>query len=1359
MFVNQLYHSYLSIDPSKYIDKYKGLVSANPKHKFQDELLTYFEAIGFKAGESLVIRASNNKKQLIYFGKIRESDIELWETRCTGKDKDGISQYEVNTQVLNPIAHLLELGLHGYGIFSYPNHVAGGMGNKHAQAFTTLFYEDDWRSLDEQWERLSILRNLGVEPTIVVYSGSKSYHTYIALTESIKSNCWQRLNRMLSIVMDSDIAVNTLARAMRLPGVPRVKDAEIKEVKIVHLCDHRYDPDFIENALLSTGLFPYGLSESRWQKYQSILKKEGREKALHWLTVAEDELNPKPTYHAYDNFTSGSGQYIPLNVVLSKANRDYLKGVANNRNQTGTGLAKDLHGSYQKLIENSFKTDDPYNLFLEYCQNCSQGNGWNQKEWESVWKSATRGNPNPSLPDEAFWNCVNAHLVKTGQIERLKSKRKNYAFDNLSTQKTKDDDIKSESFKGIKREKGAIEISGDRAHFIQSLVDARKNFLDVTFVGLGKSHTLQFIENPDGKIFILCADPRNPSVEAIAQKYTRLDPRNKYGFYRDTDGKLKKADKDTPLDKIEIQGNCAYAPLFPYLQEKGYDTSSGDNPICNKCEYKKECQLKDGFYFNDRRKALESQYIICHPETLAKTNIITSNDLVFVDEPSMILNPTKEITTTRNELILEVDNYRGKIDDEFYQIIDKITQTLKPLFDDKSKYGLDNEKVMATLSAVNIPKHFSIDNIISFLTLNQPDIGELIVEADRVNEKKKNKSLTDYFIEKQIEEAVKNIDRLPSNTLPSILKAIGGSKEVYLRIQHGKLIITVNRVAEYSYLNESKCTGFLETTTTSDKLRLRSGFNKPLEVIYSPDVNHNNQTIYAIKKDGIKSVDLTDKAVGGIKLLTETLFERYGKFQLLGHKKLKKPVTGQNARNLTIDLDGHYGADNVGSNRFKGQEFLGFIQLPYANKGALMAEFSVLHNEFDKVAFEKYWEADMREKLVQGVIGRQRAVRDSQKIFSTFLIHDDSYDSSWLKNWGVSVVSLDAFDINPLAGDENQVTFYRILEAWWHGRKNSIKPTEAAIAKIMTTNGHKITADGVAKAVKRAGYSFKEFTTKFGKLDSAYILTNRSSLEMDFGCIFPNLYRDWITADTFSTTDSAKVVSPKITTLDLIKEAILPMHRQGIKVTQKAVSDWLTTQGNPRTQQAIAKCLKAHGIKLTDLLPVQIPIVEVFSLEDDIEAAIASVDLPDSKETLILDGQNEIVDITTDSTPTPLESNPKLEVGDRVFNNDFGYGAIRSVSPDEISVGWDVGNNESCVHPLSLRIVKVENWDDVIAQIKAYRTAINWSKQEVKNYWINIYKVDSIKKLTDEQILKFRDYLVMEVNKRGKIVNVNLLIA
>lgn len=815
-----------------------------------------------------------------------------------------------------------------------------------------------------------------------------------------------------------------------------------------------------------------------------------------------------------------------------------------------------------------------------------------------------------------------------------KTKRKSYCFDKQSVNKKKEPKkTNSEPFEGIKREAGATVIVGERAPYLQGLINNRQSFLDVTLFGLGKSHTLQYLENPEfgGKIFILCADPANFSVQGVTEKYTRLIPRHN-GYYEDSEGKLKKAPKNTPDKDIKIEENCPLTPLFGLAKNKGYDTT-GSNPICNKCEFKNKCQVTEGWYMRDRRKALEeSKYIICHPEALIdyalnNKDSIGSHDIAFVDEPSMAFKPTFNINTTRNDSILEVDNYRGKISDEYHKIIDDITQAFKPLYDNKEKYGLDNSKVMDVLSTVVIPDDIDVNNLINQLTIYQHDIGSLVADSNSADGKKyqNNPTAKAHFAEEQIKETASNIDKLPSNTLPLLLRALTGDKRVYLRIQYGKLIVTESRVEDYSnFLDKFSMVGFFETTTTSERLRLKTGFKKPLKIIYSPDINHNNQTIHAISMSGIKSINITDTAVKRINLLSETLFNEHGKFSRIGHKKLKEPVEGTcNTRSEVIALDGHYGADNIGSNRYEGQGNLMFMQLPFANKGDLMAEYSVLNDGFNEELFDEYWKSDMWEKLEQGAVGRQRAVRHKNKTFKTFLIYPEGFDLTRLEGWGIPIIYRDAFDVEPKAGDENQVTFFLICCTAWELLNQGLKPTLAAIAELMTVNGSKITLDGVSKAVTRRGYDFREYMTKLEKLYSAYIYKHRLSIKIDFCHILQDIGWDWLSDDTSTDTSVSDEPTPKINLLDLIKETVNTLHSEGIIPSQKLVVQWLSEKkGHPITQSGLSKYLSRKGIKFADLIPT----VEV---ESEIVDTSPSVDIPTEQNKVNLDGQN--------SVKTPIE--------------------------------------------------------------------------------------------------------------------------
>jgi hypothetical protein len=81
----------------------------------------------------------------------------------------------------------------------------------------------------------------------------------------------------------------------------------------------------------------------------------------------------------------------------------------------GAKLARNLIGTAQRLDYLGIHySSDPYQLFLDYCARCPNGNGWNEREWEAIWKSAQLNNPTASLTDEALSNCAIAWQNKQG---------------------------------------------------------------------------------------------------------------------------------------------------------------------------------------------------------------------------------------------------------------------------------------------------------------------------------------------------------------------------------------------------------------------------------------------------------------------------------------------------------------------------------------------------------------------------------------------------------------------------------------------------------------------------------------------------------------------------------------------------------------------------------------------------------------------------------------------------------------------------------------------------------------------------------------------------------------------------------
>jgi hypothetical protein len=1086
---------------------------------FESSTIAYYTALGFQEGESFSLRATKvisetQSDTKVFFGKYSKDGLELFFTHIVGKDDENKPIFQITGRISDPISLLRKLGSDGYGIFSYPNHVYNGIRNKHATAFTNLFFEDDNRDLDTQLQRLEISRNLGIDLTIVIFSGGKSYHGYIRLTEDIPSDRWVRLNKMLSIVMDSDIGISTLARAMRLPGVPRIKEGEVREVGIVYQSDNRYSADFIENALLSTGLFPYGLSDQRWQKYQSFVNKSTkeerinnpkvREDAIAILATPESELNPKLFKGNYEStFTNGIGQYIPLVNCISLANRDSLNGVQANRNSTGTALAKDLYGTSEWLSSNGYKTDDPYNLFLGYCEACIQGNGWNQREWESVWKSATRGNPHPAIPESGLKSCVNAYLYKTGQLDDY-SYFENNNFQKISKSiKSKSDEPSSSilSFKkwigkqlkrvkpkgfGVPKIEGE-EFEGDRAEVWQYLIDQDCDVLDRSFMGSGKSHAVLNIENPDGKIWYLLNDHRNPTVDGITEDFTDLFPRNQYGFYRNEEGKLVKADESTPKEQIEIGKNCIKADLFPKLTELGYDPNNGgiENPICASCPMLKICKYVPGWYRHDRQEALKSPKIRCHPESLPR-DYDYSKDIAIGEEFSQLIKPTKTIKTYWNKLLVEADRYRETLDNSQWHSLDTVLQSIKTLFDNGEKWGLEHQKILEYIDDMDLAE------LIECLEANPLNLAEIFPVADEIDltqsERKKHKgaykTATAHLRNEAHKESKTNLDNLPPNALVYLLKALNGVNGNVLRIKGKTLSITLdNRSDIANILSRFKARIYLDATLDRDRLINYVGENKPIQVIRSKaDKPLKNLTISQIKIGGMLSGNYSDTTIKRIMAIQNI----YGDMPVIAHKSVQDKLWN----------DGYWFNHNRGSNDFAGEPNLMMINLPKPNLGAVKDEYLAINGHHD--GFEEYYDRLVNDEIFQGV-GRQRVNRYPDQEFNLYFITPEHTDLSWLEAYGAKVIVKTGFEINPLAGNQKQITRYRTVETIKQFIQDGIKITQTAIAKALD-----LTPQAIQKTLREAGINLNTLIEKI----TGIITTGPYKDSIGSSCNFDWAYKD-----------------------------------------------------------------------------------------------------------------------------------------------------------------------------------------------------------------------------------------------------------
>ena len=293
-----------------------------------------------------------------------------------------------------PVSEISAWQDEGRGIYFVVN--PGGHKDSEISVGRAIFFEHDNLSKEvsaELWKHLGL-----PEPTCQVDTGGKSIHSYWALEESIAVEEWRSLQTDLLEYADADRSLKNPSRVMRLAGCKHGKTGQF--ARIVGGCGESYPVSQLR-ALIPGSTQPE-------------LPQAKPAEARTWTQFCRE-------------FSFPVSEVIPLDICLSKASRDLCtSGAASNRNDQGAKLARDLLGTAAQLQSVGQRFEgDPYSLFLDYCQRCTQGDGWNQREWDSIWKSAQSDNPGASLSPEHIENCVKSWLWKFSQPKQSQASTAN----------------------------------------------------------------------------------------------------------------------------------------------------------------------------------------------------------------------------------------------------------------------------------------------------------------------------------------------------------------------------------------------------------------------------------------------------------------------------------------------------------------------------------------------------------------------------------------------------------------------------------------------------------------------------------------------------------------------------------------------------------------------------------------------------------------------------------------------------------------------------------------------------------------------------------------------------------------------
>lgn len=253
----------------------------------------------------------------------------------------------------------------GYGIYFVIN--GGGHADKDVERGRSLFCEWDDRPIEDQifaWQSLNLL-----EPTMQIGT-RKSVHNY--WRADLKKDQWLELQQDLLAYTQSDQKLKNPSRVLRLAGCWHIKPGcEPVRCDIIHQSDKVYTYEELRAAI-----------PRRTQPEQPTID--------YQPSISDD---------------------VPLYQFLTKDDRALIDQGAGqgSRNDSGAKLARNLIGTAQRLNHLGIGySDEPRHLFHDYCYRCTPS--LSTREAETIWKSAQKDNPTPSLTDDALENCAKAWL-------------------------------------------------------------------------------------------------------------------------------------------------------------------------------------------------------------------------------------------------------------------------------------------------------------------------------------------------------------------------------------------------------------------------------------------------------------------------------------------------------------------------------------------------------------------------------------------------------------------------------------------------------------------------------------------------------------------------------------------------------------------------------------------------------------------------------------------------------------------------------------------------------------------------------------------------------------------------------------
>ncbi|NJR21480.1 MAG: hypothetical protein HC786_04500, partial [Richelia sp. CSU_2_1] len=274
------------------------------------------------------------------------------------------------------------------GVYVVVNGAGGGHTDSDIKQCAAIFCEWDDIPICEQFEKWETIGF--VEPTFTVYSGDKSMQPYWIFDEPISVEQWRELQTLLIEVMGADRSNKNPSRVFRLAGGWHVKpDREPAKSEMVGESGICYSYEELRDRLLTLN-----------SQLSATNSQPSDDRKLPTDSLATTK---------YGDIKVPVPLAVPLTCALGKSEAS-LNGVSIERNTSMAALARDLLGVQSEFAQLGQTTDeDAYTLFIDACRRCSSGGGWNESEWEGIWKSAHKSNPTASITHhitDGVENCI-----------------------------------------------------------------------------------------------------------------------------------------------------------------------------------------------------------------------------------------------------------------------------------------------------------------------------------------------------------------------------------------------------------------------------------------------------------------------------------------------------------------------------------------------------------------------------------------------------------------------------------------------------------------------------------------------------------------------------------------------------------------------------------------------------------------------------------------------------------------------------------------------------------------------------------------------------------------------------------------